>query len=121
VAKADGVSYAPDPHPEAGYFFRSDHFSFAKRGVPALSFGSGDDWVDGGVAAGEAADKTYTREHYHQPSDEWQADWSFTGMAHDLGMLYTLGSKLANSDEWPNWGADSEFRAARDATADQRK
>ncbi len=121
VAKADGVSYAPDPHPEAGYFFRSDHFSFAKRGVPAISFGSGDDWVDGGVAAGEAAEKAYTRNHYHQPSDEWQANWSFTGMAHDLGMLYTLGAKLANSDEWPNWSRDSEFRAARDATADQRK
>ena len=121
VAKADGVSYAPDPHPEAGYFFRSDHFSFAKRGVPAISFGSGDDWVDGGVAAGEAADKAYTKDHYHQPSDEWQADWSFTGMAHDLGMLYTLGSKLANSHEWPNWSRDSEFRAARDASADQRK
>jgi Zn-dependent M28 family amino/carboxypeptidase len=121
VAKADGVSYAADPHPEAGYFFRSDHFSFAKRGVPAISFGSGDDWVDGGVAAGDAADKAYTKDHYHQPSDEWQADWSFTGMAHDLGMLYTLGSKLANSDEWPNWSRDSEFRAARDATADQRK
>ncbi|MGN6234595.1 M28 family metallopeptidase [Dyella sp.] len=121
VAKADGVSYAPDPHPEAGYFFRSDHFSFAKRGVPAISFGSGDDWVDGGVAAGDAADKAYTKDHYHQPSDQWQADWSFTGMAHDLGMLYTLGAKLANSHEWPNWSRDSEFRAARDASADQRK
>jgi Zn-dependent M28 family amino/carboxypeptidase len=121
VAKADGVSYAADPHPEAGYFFRSDHFSFAKRGVPAISFGSGDDWTNGGVAEGEAAEKAYTKDHYHQPSDEWQADWSFTGMAHDLGMLYTLGSKLANSDEWPNWSRDSEFRAARDATADQRK
>ncbi|WP_414649227.1 M28 family metallopeptidase [Dyella sp.] len=121
VAKADGMSYAPDPHPEAGYFFRSDHFSFAKRGVPAISFGSGDDWSDGGVAAGEAAEKAYTKDHYHQPSDQWQADWSFTGMAHDLGVLYTLGSRLANSDEWPNWSTDSEFRAARDATADQRK
>jgi Zn-dependent M28 family amino/carboxypeptidase len=121
VARQFGESYSPDPHPEAGYFFRSDHFSFAKRGVPAISFGSGDDWVDGGIAAGEAADKAYTRDHYHQPSDEWQADWSFTGMAHDMGMLYTLGRDLADSRQWPDWSKDSEFRAARDATDDQRK
>ncbi len=120
-ARKFGMTYTPDSNPQAGYFFRSDHFSFAKRGVPAISFGSGDDWVDGGMAAGEAAEKAYTKDHYHQPSDQWQADWSFTGMAHDLGMLYTLGSKLANSGEWPNWSTDSEFRAARDVTADQRK
>src|SRR6185312_16913034 len=58
-AKALGLAYAPDPHPEAGHFFRSDHFSFAKRGVPALSFGSGNDLVNGGVAAGEAQHKDY--------------------------------------------------------------
>ncbi len=121
VARQFGETYSPDPHPEAGYFFRSDHFSFAKRGVPAISFGSGDDWMDGGIAAGEAADKTYTRDHYHQPSDEWQADWSFKGMAHDMGMLYTLGRDLADSRQWPDWSKDSEFRAARDATDDRRK
>lgn len=121
VAKAHGMSYAPDPHPEAGSFFRSDHFSFAKQGVPAISYESGNDWVDGGVAAGEAASKAYTEAHYHQPSDEWQADWSFTGMAHDLGMLYTLGARLANSREWPNWANDSEFRALRDRTVAERR
>ncbi|PWK87792.1 M28 family metallopeptidase [Fulvimonas soli] len=121
VAKAHGMSYAPDPHPEAGSFFRSDHFSFAKQGVPAISYESGNDWVDGDVAAGEAASKAYTEAHYHQPSDEWQADWSFTGMAHDLGMLYTLGARLANSREWPNWANDSEFRALRDRTVAERR
>jgi Zn-dependent M28 family amino/carboxypeptidase len=121
TAKRWNLTYSPDPRPEAGGFFRSDHFSFAKRGVPALSFESGDDWVDGGVAAGKKAAEEYTANHYHQPSDEWQASWSFTGMARDLQILYTLGSDLANSNAWPNWSADSEFRAARDASAADRK
>ena len=121
TAKRWNLTYSPDPRPEAGGFFRSDHFSFAKRGVPALSFESGDDWVDGGVAAGKKAAEEYPANHYHQPSDEWQASWSFTGMARDLQILYTLGSDLANSNAWPNWSQDSEFRAARDASAADRK
>jgi Zn-dependent M28 family amino/carboxypeptidase len=120
AAKA-GIRYSPDSHPEAGHFFRSDHFSFAKRGVPAFSFGSGDDWIDGGKAAGEAAGAEYTDKHYHQPSDEFEASWPFTGMARDLGVLQSCGAQLANSSRWPNWGVDSEFRAARDATSLQRK
>ena len=121
TAKQWNMVYSPDPKPEAGHFFRSDHFSFAKRGVPAISFGSGDDWVDGGLAAGKAAEDEYTANHYHQPSDEWQASWPFTGMARDLQVLYTLGSGLANSDTWPDWSKDSEFRAARDASDVDRK
>ncbi|MGH8078703.1 MAG: M28 family peptidase, partial [Lysobacter sp.] len=113
--------YSTDPKPEAGHFFRSDHFPFAKRGVPAISFGSGNDLVDGGIAAGEAIKKAYVADRYHQPGDEWNADWSFTGMARDLQLLYTVGSDLANSARWPNWGEASEFRAARDATVTDRK
>ena len=120
-AKTFGMVYSPDPKPEAGHFFRSDHFSFAKRGVPAISFGSGNDWLDGGLAAGKAAEDDYTAKRYHQQGDEWQADWPFTGMARDLQVLYVLGSQLANSDEWPDWSKDSEFRATRDKTAAERK
>ena len=120
-AKSFGMVYSADPKPEAGHFFRSDHFSFAKRGVPAISFGSGNDWVDGGVAAGKAAEDDYTAKRYHQPGDEWQADWPFTGMARDLQLLYVLGSQLANSDQWPDWSKDSEFRATRDRTTAERK
>jgi Zn-dependent M28 family amino/carboxypeptidase len=120
-AKNAGLAYAPDPHPEAGHFFRSDHFSFAKQGVPALSFGSGNDLVNGGVAAGEAAHKDYVTNRYHQPADEWQADWTFAGMAHDLGVMYQVGAEIANSNDWPDWAQDSEFRAKRDATAPERK
>ena len=119
--KAAGMTYVSDRHPEAGYFFRSDHFPFAKRGVPALSWGSGNDWVDGGTEAGEAAGKDYVAKRYHQPADEWDANWTFAGMVHDLPILYRLGNDLANSTRWPHWGADSEFRAIREATAAQRK
>ena len=119
--KTAGMSYVTDQHPEAGYFFRSDHFPFAKRGVPALSFGSGDDLVEGGKAAGEAEGKDYNEKRYHQPADEWRAEWTFAGMAHDLPMLYRLGSSLANSTRWPGWGADSEFRVIRERSASERK
>jgi Zn-dependent M28 family amino/carboxypeptidase len=112
--------YSPDPRPEAGGFFRSDHFPFAKRGVPAISYGTGNDLVEGGVAASKAVREAYTAERYHQPADHWDAGWPFTGIARDLEILYTLGSDLANSTHWPNWSRDSEFRAARDASAPER-
>ena len=121
TAKQWQLAYVTDPKPEAGHFFRSDHFPFAKRGVPAISFGSGNDLVDGGLAAGKAIEDAYVADRYHQPADQWQADWSFTGMARDLQLLYAVGSDLTNSDRWPNWSEDSEFRAARDMTAAQRK
>lgn len=118
--KTFGLAYAPDPHPEAGHFFRSDHFPFAKRGVPSLSFGSGNDLIKGGIGEGEAQHKAYNADRYHQPADEWQADWTFAGMSHDLGMLYKLGADLANSKRWPDWSRDSEFRATRDASSAKR-
>jgi len=115
------LRYTPDPKPEAGYFFRSDHFSFAKRGVPAISYSAGQDWEVGGVAAGKAASDDYTAKRYHQQGDEWQADWTFAGAARDLSVLYKLGMQLADSRQWPNWSQDSEFRATRDASAAARK
>ena len=121
VAKGWDIRYTPDPKPEAGLFFRSDHFPFAKRGVPAVSYSAGQDWVDGGVAAGKAASDDYTAKRYHQQGDEWQPDWKFAGAARDLEVLYTLGNQLANSRSWPNWSEDSQFRAPRDASAAERK
>jgi Zn-dependent M28 family amino/carboxypeptidase len=118
--RKQGRYYSPDPHPEAGHFYRSDHFSFAKVGVPAISFGDGDDLVKGGVARGEALSKEYVEKHYHQPSDEWSPSWDFSGMAQDLQLLHHLGRDLANSHAWPNWSPDSEFRAARDRSASER-
>ena len=118
---ARGRTYEPDPRPEAGGFFRSDHFPFAKRGVPAVSFGSGNDLVTGGKARGRELGQAYVQDRYHQPADEYRADWDLSGMSADLSLIYTVGSTLANSREWPNWSADSEFRAARDASAASRK
>ena len=120
-AKAWDRRYTPDARPEAGSFFRSDHFPFAKRGVPAVSFDSGEDRVEGGVAAGKAATEEYLKDRYHQPADEWDAKWSFTGLQRDLELLHKVGADLANSDQWPDWAPDSEFRAARDASATERK
>ena len=115
------LEYVNDPKPEAGHFFRSDHFPFAKRGVPAVSFGSGNDLIDGGLEAGKKMEEAYVADRYHQPADQWEADWTFTGMERDLQLLYTVGRDLADSDRWPNWDASSEFRAARDASAAERK
>ncbi|WP_370663357.1 M28 family metallopeptidase [Massilia rhizosphaerae] len=120
-AKQNGVAFSKDSKPEAGHFFRSDHFSFAKKGVPAISFESGENWEQGGTEAGKAAAEKYVNVAYHQPADEWSAAWPFTGMARDLGILYSVGRDLADSSAWPNWSRDAEFRAARDATAAERK
>ena len=120
AGKAQGRYYTPDPHPETGGFYRSDHFSFAKQGVPAISFSQGLDLVNGGIARGEALASEYNRLHYHQPSDEWHADWDWSGVAENAELLHQVGLRLANSREWPNWSADSEFRATRDATAAER-
>jgi len=121
VAKAHGRSFTKDSRPEAGSFFRSDHFSFAKQGLPALSFGSGRDLVKGGVEAGKAAQEAYVRDRYHQPADEFDPNWDLSGMAADLTIGFDLGTQLANSREWPQWKAGSEFKAARDKTASARK
>ena len=115
-----GRRYTPDPHPETGGFYRSDHFTLAKVGVPALSFGSGQDLVNGGMARAEAWSDNYTDKMYHQPADEYSPDWDFTGIAADAALLHAVGLRLANSHDWPNWSPDSEFRAARDQTAGER-
>ena len=118
--KKQGRYFTADPHPERGSFYRSDHFSFAKVGVPAISFDAGNDLVNGGTARGEALDAEYIVKHYHQPSDEWSPSWDFTGMAQDVQLLHNLGRDLANSRAWPNWSSDSEFRATRDRSAADR-
>jgi Zn-dependent M28 family amino/carboxypeptidase len=120
AGKRQGRYYTPDPHPETGGFYRSDHFSFAKVGVPAISFSQGLDLVNGGTARGEALAKDFNAKHYHQPSDEWHADWDWSGVAQNAALLHDVGLRLANSRDWPNWSQDSEFRAARDATAADR-
>jgi Zn-dependent M28 family amino/carboxypeptidase len=120
AGKQEGRYFTPDPHPESGGFYRSDHFSFAKQGVPAISFKPGNDLVSGGVARGEALASDYTAKRYHQPGDEFDPQWDFRGMAQDAYLLHILGERLANSRQWPNWSSDSEFRATRDRSAADR-
>jgi Zn-dependent M28 family amino/carboxypeptidase len=121
LAAARGRSYTPDPQPEAGSFYRSDHFPFAQKGVPAISFDGGNDLLEGGVQRGKELSDAYNKDRYHQPADEWSPDWNLTGMVADLELLHALGTSLANGTAWPNWSADSEFRRERDKTAAMRR
>jgi Zn-dependent M28 family amino/carboxypeptidase len=112
--KADGRSVTPDPKPEAGFYYRSDHFAFAKRGVPMLYIDGGQDLVDGGRAAGAAAAQEYARTRYHSPKDEFDESWDWSGVMADLQLYYRLGRMMAMSTSWPNWNEGDEFRAVRD-------
>ena len=105
-----------EDHPERGYYYRSDHFSFAKRGVPMFYVKRGTNWVNGGKAAGDAFADTYTKRDYHQPSDEYDGKWDWSGMIQEGELYYRLGRSLAMSREWPNWHKTDEFRNARDAS-----
>ncbi|MGE5502469.1 MAG: M28 family metallopeptidase [Ignavibacteriales bacterium] len=118
---AAGRASSPDPAPEAGMFYRSDHFSLAKRGVPAISVKAGVDLLKGGVAAGKAAADDYTAHRYHQPDDEWSPTWDLSGQVEDVNLLWRWGEDLANSTRWPGWKAGSEFKAVRDASTSLRR
>lgn len=111
---ADDRTGTPNPSPEAGYYYRSDHFPFAKRGVPMLYVDGGQDLVEGGREAGEAYETAYRENDYHAPSDEFDENWNWAGVVQDLGLYYRLGRALAMSTSWPNWNDGDEFRATRD-------
>lgn len=113
-AAAGGRTISAESTPEKGHYYRSDHFSFAKLGVPMLAAGSGEDLVVGGLAAGKAASEDYTVNRYHKPQDEYVATWDWSGAVQDLTMYYGIGHELATTTAWPNWVAGDEFRAIRD-------
>ena len=117
VLAANNRVITPDASPQAGYFFRSDHFPLAKRGVPMLYMDSGMDLLNGGRAAADSGDVHYHRDQYHQPADEYDASWDMSGIVEDVNVLHTLGWQLANSRDWPNYRATSEFRPVRDKSA----
>ena len=114
VMKTMGLRETPEDHSERGYYYRSDHFSFAKLGVPMFAVGRGSDWVKGGKAAGDAFAEEYTARNYHQPSDEWDPKWDWSGMVQDVTIYYRLGRMLAMTTDWPNWHKTDEFRLIRD-------
>ena len=113
ILKANDRVITPDGKPEAGYFYRSDHISLAKRGVPMLYADGGEDKLEGGVAAGKAAAAAYTAERYHKPMDEYSDDWDLSGFTEDIQALYAVGEGIADSTEWPTWYPGNEFEAAR--------
>ncbi|WP_137864512.1 MULTISPECIES: M28 family metallopeptidase [unclassified Sphingomonas] len=114
IVAAEGRVIVPEERPEAGGYYRSDHFSFAKLGVPMLYGESGDDLVNGGKEAGEKAAKDYTQNRYHKPQDEYDPNWDWSGAVSDLNVYYGLGRQLADGAAWPNWYPTAEFRAIRD-------
>jgi Zn-dependent M28 family amino/carboxypeptidase len=106
---------APEPNPVAGYYFRSDHFNFAKIGIPALYFGTGIDHFEKGKEYGKQLQDEYVAVYYHKPSDEYDTNrWNLDGAVDDVQVLYNVGKSLANSDQWPQWKPTSEFKAVRD-------
>ena len=124
AAAAKGRSVTPDPHPEKGLFYRADHFSLAKRGVPTLllmAIGGGPDLVNGGRAAGDTWVDDYTANCYHKACDAWSADWDLRGAAEDVELIYDVGERLANSTAWPQWSGGSEFKGVRAASDSARR
>ena len=114
VATAEKRTLVDEPTPEKGFYYRSDHFSLAKRGVPMIDFGSGQDLVEGGKEAGKKAAEDYEANRYHAPGDEYDAIKNWDGMLADLRLYYAVGRMMAMTDSWPNWTEGDEFRATRD-------
>ena len=104
----------PDPEPEKGFFYRSDHISLAKKGVPMLYADGGIDKVDGGRAAGKAIADKYTTIDYHQPSDEYDSTWDLSGFTEQLTITVNMVNYLANSNVWPEWYEGNEFKSIRE-------
>ncbi|MUV13016.1 M28 family metallopeptidase [Noviluteimonas gilva] len=121
IADKQGRTLHAEATPESGFYFRSDHFNFAKAGVPALYAEGGEDLVEGGSAAGRKAAEDYTTARYHKPADEFDANWNLQGTMQDLDTLYQVGRVLADGTTWPNWRAGNPFRAARDASREGAK
>jgi Zn-dependent M28 family amino/carboxypeptidase len=114
VASEQSRTVRPDPEPEKGYFYRGDHFSFAKQGVPALWPDTGMNSVEHGEEWTKKQKDHYTENHYHKPSDEYDPNWDLSGMVEDLQLLFRVGLRLGNEDTFPNWKKGTEFGAKRD-------
>jgi Zn-dependent M28 family amino/carboxypeptidase len=114
MLKPEGVRISPDAQPQAGHFYRSDHFSFARVGIPSVTVSAGTDFVGKPAGWGKAHEEEYTSRHYHQPSDEYNPKWPLTGTAQIADIVYRFGTRLANASTIPTWNANAEFRAMRE-------
>jgi Zn-dependent M28 family amino/carboxypeptidase len=120
AAAVRGLRVSPEPNPEAGWYFRSDHFPFAKKGVPAIAFRAGRDLVEGGTAAGSARVDAFNERDYHQTSDEFDPDWNFAGTVQEASVAYAVGRALADDDSWPGWYPGVEYGVVRAASEAER-
>jgi len=113
VAKENNVTVSPDSRPEQGSFYRSDHFPFAKAGVPAVSFNPGSKFVGHSDKWGEEQFQDYNQHRYHQPSDEYSPNWNFGGMVQQARLAFWTGVRVANATDTPQWNRGDEFERAR--------
>lgn len=116
IAQLQNRTLKAEDEPEKGFYFRSDHFNFAKAGVPALYARGGVDHVEKGAEYGKSLVADYSANRYHKPADQFDPDWDLAGALDDLNALYGVGRELTASDKWPNWYAGNPFRAAREAS-----
>lgn len=120
-AQKQGRSMGDEGHPEAGYYYRSDHFNFAKAGVPSLHFDEGVEMEGKTREEVEKMRDDYTAKNYHRPSDEYDPSWNLDGAIWDLELYFILGNTLADGRTWPDWKPGSEFKALRDKSRSQRE
>lgn len=114
AAAEQGRIIRGDPEPEKGYYYRSDHFNFAKQGVPALDPDEGLEYIGKPPEFGEKVRREYTDRDYHQPSDIVRPDWELTGAREDLKVFFAVGYRVAEADALPGWKPGNEFKAKRD-------
>ncbi len=115
AAAEQGRTLRPDPEPEKGFYYRSDHFNFAKQGVPALYVDTGVEFVGKDPSFAEKKREEYTSTDYHAPSDHIKPDWDLSGAVEDAQLMLTVGYRVANADRFPEWKPGNEFKAKRDA------
>jgi Zn-dependent M28 family amino/carboxypeptidase len=115
VLRTDQRTVRPDPEPEKGFYYRSDHFEFAKAGVPALDVDAGTNFIGKPPEYGMTKRNQYTEKDYHQPSDEIKPDWDLSGAVADARVLFKVGYRVAQSDTLPQWKPGTEFKAKRDS------
>jgi Zn-dependent M28 family amino/carboxypeptidase len=120
AATAQGRHLVEEPNPERGYYYRSDHFNFAKAGVPALYAESGEDSVEFGKQWGAEQAQDYNENRYHAPSDEYDPSWNLEGAAQDILLYFDVANKLSRESSFPNWLEGNEFKGTRDATSSSR-
>jgi Zn-dependent M28 family amino/carboxypeptidase len=113
MVRQQGIRLSPDERPEQGRFYRSDHFSFAKAGIPAVSIGAGTDFVGKPAGWGKGQSEEYTAIRYHQPSDQYRPDFDLAGAVQLSEIVFRFGRLLANSPVTPTWNADAEFKSVR--------